>query len=176
MTTPTEVEIVEVLGNIEDIPQTLEGAINDIRDLIERLVAERAEAREIVSKMNNTLIGSYGYFTEPSCVEAADSLKRSANKAVHRAEKTEAELRRAWDSITEKEASAFSVETAADDLIATSIRATENFCCAFNAQKKAEAALAEARTKLQRVADYQDGPQEVADWLAKQEPTPPEGG
>jgi len=140
-------------------------------DLIERLVAER------------------------------DQLALDLNEYRLDAEKAEAELRRAWDSITEKEASAFSVETAADEMIATSVRATQNFCCAFNAQKKAEASLAEARKVIEpfdaledldpylrgvaddflidamagrsRLARVTTGDlRAVRAWIAKQEPTP----
>lgn len=50
---------------------------------------ERDEARAIVANVNNSVIGSQGYFTEPDCVEAIETLKAHANRTVHRAEAAE---------------------------------------------------------------------------------------
>lgn len=47
---------------------------------IERLQQERDEARGIVAKVNNEVIGSDGFFTEPSCVEAIGNLKFESNR------------------------------------------------------------------------------------------------
>ena len=42
--------------------------------------AERDEARQIVADVNNEVIGSHGYFTKPSCVEAVQKLKFYFNR------------------------------------------------------------------------------------------------
>ena len=42
-------------------------------------IRERDEAREIVARVNNEVIGAYGYFTKPSCVEAVAEVKRQSN-------------------------------------------------------------------------------------------------
>ena len=59
----------------------------------ERLVDERDEARLIVSLVNNEVIGSAGYFTNPSCVVAVQDLKLHANRAAARADAAETALR-----------------------------------------------------------------------------------
>lgn len=51
-----------------------------------------AEAREIVAKVNNTVIGSYGYFTKPDCVEVIDNMKLDSNRQYHKMRELEAEL------------------------------------------------------------------------------------
>jgi hypothetical protein len=40
---------------------------------------ERDAARAIVARVNNSVIGSHGYFTEPSCVDAVEKLKAHSN-------------------------------------------------------------------------------------------------
>lgn len=60
---------------------------------LEARTQERDEARKIVTAVNNEVIGSQGYFTMPSCVEAVGRLKQDANASVHRAERAEAALR-----------------------------------------------------------------------------------
>ena len=76
-------------------------------DELERLLAEltaaeaqRDEARTIVADVNNSVIGSHGYFTEPSCVKAIEDLKQHANQTVRRAEAAEAELKVALESLS----------------------------------------------------------------------------
>lgn len=49
---------------------------------VRALRAERDEARQIVANVNNSVIGSQGYFTTPSCVEAIESLKMNSNRLV----------------------------------------------------------------------------------------------
>ena len=39
-----------------------------------------AEAQAIVADVNNSVFGSRGYFTTPSCVEAVESLKMESNR------------------------------------------------------------------------------------------------
>ena len=51
-----------------------------------------AEARGIVAKVNNEVIGSGGYFTTPSCVEAVQNIKHYSNEQYRRAEQAEAKL------------------------------------------------------------------------------------
>lgn len=43
------------------------------------LQTERDEARNIVASINNEVIGSQGYFVEPSCITAVQDLKMLAN-------------------------------------------------------------------------------------------------
>ena len=44
------------------------------------MTAERDEAREIIAKANNTLLGSCGYFTTPSFIDKIDDLKTASNR------------------------------------------------------------------------------------------------
>lgn len=55
------------------------------------LEQERDEARKIVAAVNNSVIGSEGYFTEPSCVDAIEQSKASSNAAYSRARDAEAQ-------------------------------------------------------------------------------------
>ena len=41
---------------------------------------ERDKARQIVARVNNDVIGSEGYFVEPSCVDAIEALKSHSNR------------------------------------------------------------------------------------------------
>lgn len=77
-----------------------EGAIAAIREVLasqeeelRSLREERDEARAIVADVNNSVIGSQGYFTKPSCVDAIEEVKFAHNRACRRAESAEQELR-----------------------------------------------------------------------------------
>ena len=51
-----------------------------LRSELEQVTKGRDEAREIVAQANNALIGSYGYFTEPSFINKIEELKRLCNQ------------------------------------------------------------------------------------------------
>lgn len=79
------------------VSPTFDAATPDPAGLVEevaRLTLERDEARAIVADVNNAVIGSQGYFTTPSCVEAIDKLKEHSNRTVRRAETAEEEVAR----------------------------------------------------------------------------------
>ncbi len=52
---------------------------------------EKAQLQEIIAKANNTVLGSYGFFLEPSFVEAIDNIKAASNR--HYNEKLAADAR-----------------------------------------------------------------------------------
>src|SRR4051812_33196428 len=59
---------------------------------IERLTAERDEARKIVADVNNSVFGSQAYFTTPCCVDAVENLKQLSNRSYHASQAAEAKL------------------------------------------------------------------------------------
>lgn len=61
-------------------PLAIDEHVRNLRGEVERLTTERDEARRIVERVNNTVLGSEGYFTKPDCVEAIDNMKRNANR------------------------------------------------------------------------------------------------
>ena len=63
-------------------------------ELRHEALRERNEAREIVAKANNTVIGSYGYFTSPSFVDVIDKLKDTSNRHWNEKQEAEAKLSR----------------------------------------------------------------------------------
>lgn len=87
-------EIAPLLAQLQWVGEAIEGldvsefaesfplvrAVADLRNELATVKAERDEAREIVAKVNNEVIGSYGYFTEPSCVKAVQDLKIHSNQ------------------------------------------------------------------------------------------------
>lgn len=62
-----------------DVP-ALVAEVRRLSAALEERTRERDEAREIVSRVNNEVIGSLGYFTTPSCVEAIWKLKDHARR------------------------------------------------------------------------------------------------
>lgn len=66
--------IAEIIGASKAISEK-----DQILAQLKEMTQERDEARQIVAKVNNSVIGSDGYFIEPSCVDAIEVLKTSAN-------------------------------------------------------------------------------------------------
>ncbi len=79
-------------------PLTQVGFALQVLALLPRLQAlfaqqetEKAQLQEIIAKANNTVLGSYGFFLEPSFVEAIDNIKAASNR--HYNEKLAADAR-----------------------------------------------------------------------------------
>lgn len=62
-----------------DLVKEQETEIQRLTQALETMKDERDEARLIVALVNNEVLGSAGYFTSPSCVEAVQKLKEYAN-------------------------------------------------------------------------------------------------
>jgi chromosome segregation ATPase len=63
--------------------ERLQAALDQADQRLQEMTKERDEARAIVADVNNSVIGSHGYFTTPSCVEAIENYKVIANQMVH---------------------------------------------------------------------------------------------
>lgn len=74
-----------------DEARAAERKVAELEAHVSALTEERDEARAIVAKVNNEVIGSDGYFTTPSCVEAIGKLKLTSNQAFYEKEQAEAE-------------------------------------------------------------------------------------
>lgn len=72
-------------GDNNGVPTTLTMA----REVVEAVEKERDEARSIVANVNNSVFGSQGYFTTPSCVDAVEHLKREHGELWRRVEAAE---------------------------------------------------------------------------------------
>lgn len=55
-------------------------AIRELLTELARLQGERDEARAIVANVNNSMMGSHGYFTKPDVVELIEYLKALSNQ------------------------------------------------------------------------------------------------
>jgi len=72
---------------------TLTDDRNELEQATQQAQAERDEARQIVADINNSVIGSQGYFTSPSCVTAVEDLKFLANRRYYKLQQAMAALR-----------------------------------------------------------------------------------
>lgn len=86
--------VSEYMDHWEGRALKAEAETETLRAELARLQRERDEGREIVAKVNNEVLGSYGYFTEPSCVEAVGNLKLDANRQYQELEKLRADVAR----------------------------------------------------------------------------------
>lgn len=124
-------------GNFDERCGACRRNLDNITKAVAAVTAERDAAREIVAKVNNTVLGSYGYFTKPDCVEAIDNLKAVSNDH--------------WQQLTEAHAEIVRLKEEAAIQTETQQAMIESNKNNYDGRLKAEAALAHAEARVQEL-------------------------
>ena len=80
LTWKLELRTQELDRIVQEQSHTYAVEMPDLQQQLTQAKQERDKARQIVARVNNDVIGSEGYFVEPSCVDAIEALKSHSNR------------------------------------------------------------------------------------------------